>query len=30
MAVSKQQVEQALAEVIDPNTGRDIVSGKAA
>jgi ATP-binding protein involved in chromosome partitioning len=30
MAVSKQQVEQALAEVIDPNTGRDLVSGKSA
>jgi ATP-binding protein involved in chromosome partitioning len=30
MAVSKEQVEQALAEVFDPNTGHDLVSTKSA
>jgi ATP-binding protein involved in chromosome partitioning len=30
MPISKEQVEQALAGVIDPNTGIDIVAGKSA
>jgi ATP-binding protein involved in chromosome partitioning len=30
MPISKQQVEQALADIVDPNTGVDIVTGKSA
>jgi ATP-binding protein involved in chromosome partitioning len=30
MSISKEQVEQALAKVVDPNTGKDLVSGKSA
>jgi ATP-binding protein involved in chromosome partitioning len=29
MPISKEQVEQALADVVDPNTGIDIVAGKS-
>jgi ATP-binding protein involved in chromosome partitioning len=30
MPISKQQVEQALAEIVDPNTGKNLIAGKSA
>jgi ATP-binding protein involved in chromosome partitioning len=30
MPISKEQVEQALAEIVDPNTGKNLVAGKSA
>jgi len=30
MPISKEQVEQALAEIVDPNTGKNLIAGKSA